>query len=359
MRITSRRTTPVLALAVAVLAVAPMAAAAAPAGDEAEPDVAVSPADDGDDPDTVQPGGPDVEIDADADTTADVDGDADLDTDIDGDDPQPDAGTDDPADGTTEPQLSCPDLLLQVRPGTAPIGDEQAVAITSQSVDADVPGWLFVSWEAADGTELTAVIVERTDGATTLLPGATDAAVSDDLRTGGVPDALSLTFCGTALAAPTSPDEDGSGTDDEDGTDGSTDPSDAATGSTSGSSTPPGPSGTTGSGSAGATSPSGSVDPSDDDRSEVATSSEAPTDDEAAAPDVSSIEPADDGSAPDATSTPEQEPTADVEVLGVQFTNETTGLPAWAIWLGVLAGLVASGAAAVVLLRMRAREVAG
>jgi hypothetical protein len=71
-------------------------------------------------------------------------------------------------------------------------GDDTAVAITSQAIDVEVTGWVQVSWEAAAGTELTAIEVLRPDGTRTTLE------TSD---TGTVSDVLSLTFCGTVDAS--------------------------------------------------------------------------------------------------------------------------------------------------------------
>lgn len=103
----------------------------------------------------------------------------------------------------------CDDVLLQVSP-TSISGDQEAVAITSQQFEADVPGWSQVSWEAAADTTLTGVIV-RTE--------AESVTLTDGIATGTVEDALELTFCGsTAIATPDTDGTDGSdATDDDDG----------------------------------------------------------------------------------------------------------------------------------------------
>ena len=83
---------------------------------------------------------------------------------------------------------SCDDHLVTHTP-TGTEGDGTAVAITSQAVDADQPGWLHAGWQAAEGTELTAVhAVTINEEVVSLAPEAT----------GFVEDVLSLTFCGSA-----------------------------------------------------------------------------------------------------------------------------------------------------------------
>lgn len=83
---------------------------------------------------------------------------------------------------------SCDDHLVTHTP-TGTEGDGTAVAITSQAVDADQPGWLHAGWQAAEGTELTAVhAVTIDEEVVSLAPEAT----------GFVEDVLSLTFCGSA-----------------------------------------------------------------------------------------------------------------------------------------------------------------
>lgn len=100
----------------------------------------------------------------------------------------------------------CDDVLLQVSP-TSISGDQDAVAITSQQFEADVPGWSQVSWEAAADTTLTGVIVRSEAESFTL---------TDGIATGTVEDALELTFCGSTAVA--TPDTEGSdATDENDG----------------------------------------------------------------------------------------------------------------------------------------------
>lgn len=66
-------------------------------------------------------------------------------------------------------------------------GDPAAVALTSQVLVADTPGWERMSWQAADGVELDEVVVTA-DGTTTTLPGT---------PTGDAGPVESITFCGT------------------------------------------------------------------------------------------------------------------------------------------------------------------
>jgi len=93
---------------------------------------------------------------------------------------------------TVAPGEVCDDVLLTVSREMIR-GNEAAVSITSQTLVDDVDGWEQVSWEAADGTTLTAVGV-RTDGLPVKLFG--------DLDTGTVEDALELTFCGETTVEP-------------------------------------------------------------------------------------------------------------------------------------------------------------
>jgi hypothetical protein len=95
--------------------------------------------------------------------------------------------------GTTTPQAApvaavaeCDDLLSVITP-TRTQGDALAVAITAQALDADVPGWSNVGWEAAEGTRLRAVLVTGRDGTVTQVRDTTSAT-----------DVASLSFCGTA-----------------------------------------------------------------------------------------------------------------------------------------------------------------
>ena len=79
----------------------------------------------------------------------------------------------------------CDDLLAVATP-KAFEGDDEAVAITAQAFDRDVPGWSNVGWEPAAGTTLRTVFVTGTDGTVTEAGNATSAT-----------DVASLTFCGT------------------------------------------------------------------------------------------------------------------------------------------------------------------
>jgi hypothetical protein len=72
-------------------------------------------------------------------------------------------------------------------------GDDLTVAITSQSLQADVPGWGHISWQAAPTTSVTAVVVTGPDGTTTLTGGG--------LASGTITDVLAVTFCGTVATA--------------------------------------------------------------------------------------------------------------------------------------------------------------
>lgn len=106
-----------------------------------------------------------------------------------------------PAAVAQQAGASCDDPLLTVSPDGSR-GDPSAVAISSQQFEAETPGWSQVSWEAAETTTLTAVIV-RTD--------AQDITLTDDLSTGTANDALELIFCGSIAAV----DPDGDPADDD------------------------------------------------------------------------------------------------------------------------------------------------
>lgn len=102
----------------------------------------------------------------------------------------------------------CDDHLVTHTP-TGTEGDGAAVAITSQLVDADQPGWVHAQWAAAEGTELTAVL------ALTLDEEVQELAPESS---GFVEDVLSLTFCGTTASeegAEETDDSEASGQDDE------------------------------------------------------------------------------------------------------------------------------------------------
>ncbi|MGM0386858.1 MAG: hypothetical protein ACQERF_12890, partial [Actinomycetota bacterium] len=93
-------------------------------------------------------------------------------------------GTDDGADGGGP----CPDALVTFT-RAATVGDDQAVALTAQSVERDTEGWEMVGWETAAGTQLSAVVATDRDGAIHRLGVAV---------TGVAEEVVSLTFCGTA-----------------------------------------------------------------------------------------------------------------------------------------------------------------
>lgn len=102
----------------------------------------------------------------------------------------------------------CADHLVTHAPEGSQ-GDASAVAITSQAIDEDQPGWIRVSWSAAAGTELTAVIAQTVDEETVALAPDADG-FAEDVR--------SLTFCGSVAdqAEDDAAGEDGAG-DDQDG----------------------------------------------------------------------------------------------------------------------------------------------
>lgn len=70
-------------------------------------------------------------------------------------------------------------------------GDTSSVAITSQVLVADVPGWETVAWEATEGVEVDQVVVENTEG----------TVVVDGGRSGQLGPATALTFCGDQITA--------------------------------------------------------------------------------------------------------------------------------------------------------------
>lgn len=94
-------------------------------------------------------------------------------------------------------EAPCSDLLVTQRP-TGTDGDASAVAITAQTLDAGLPGWSNVAWEAAPDVVLDAVQAADVDGHWRSLPatGSGDAA-------GGV---TALRFCGT-VAPPARADD--------------------------------------------------------------------------------------------------------------------------------------------------------
>jgi hypothetical protein len=76
-------------------------------------------------------------------------------------------------------------------------GDTAAVAITSQTLSADVEGWERVGWQAADETAVTAVTLVREDG--------TEHRTDGDLATGMAEHVLEVRFCGTQADAAEAP----------------------------------------------------------------------------------------------------------------------------------------------------------
>jgi hypothetical protein len=94
------------------------------------------------------------------------------------------------ADVATAPTDGCERVLVTHSP-TGSQGDLTSVAITSQVLVADVPGWETVAWEATDGVEVDKVLVENEQGTLTL----------DGSTQGQAGPATSLTFCGDAITA--------------------------------------------------------------------------------------------------------------------------------------------------------------
>ena len=92
----------------------------------------------------------------------------------------------------------CDDALVTfTRDGTT--GDDTAVALTSQAVEQGVTGWEMITWQAAPGTSIRAILVTLRNGQLVEVP-ATD--------TGTVEDVAAITFCGTLSGA-----KDGDGSD--------------------------------------------------------------------------------------------------------------------------------------------------
>ena len=99
---------------------------------------------------------------------------------------------------TTQPvEDICDGVIFRVTPNDLE-GDDTAVAITSQQLDADVDGWTQVSWEVNEGTELTGITLRTEAGTTTLV---------SDLEAGTVEDVLELYFCGTSAGEPSDGEE--------------------------------------------------------------------------------------------------------------------------------------------------------
>jgi hypothetical protein len=204
---------------------------------------------------------------------------------------------------------SCDDLLAVAFPEGVE-GDANAVSITAQAIDRDLPGWSNVAWKPAQGTTLREVIVTGTDGTLTSLTDGTDNAL----------DVATLTFCGTvdrsanggggsgatppgtpAVTVVTPPNSPSPTTP---GTDGTTNTDSTTNGTTNGASGTTGTGGTTSTGST--------------------TSTPAATDEaDPEVPGVVTVEPPE---APDGDATvadaPEPEPEEEAEVLGIQLVQE-------------------------------------
>ncbi len=273
-----------------------------------------------------------------------------------------DSGDGDDADtGGDAGGVCAPELVTHTPDGSS--GVEVAVAITSQAIDKGVAGWISVSWQVADGAELTGLTVTEIDGSVSTL--------TDDIDSGSLFDVAELRFCGSydgeVSVSPEPPvEDDDEGTDDDAGsggsggddtTDGTDDDGSSTGGGTDGST---GGSGDDGSGSAGEsddTGGSGSTDGpkagaddgSGDDHEVV--SVPAP-EDELDLGDEVSLESAESEAETDADSAEDtvgdDVTEEDTEVLGVQLTREDPepgGAPAWLIIAGVvLLGLVGYGA---------------
>lgn len=82
--------------------------------------------------------------------------------------------------------VGCPDPLVVHRPDGS-VGATAAVAITSQALARDEPGWTSVGWQAAPGTQLTTIVV-TTPSRVQRQPGE---------PSGTARGVLELAFCGT------------------------------------------------------------------------------------------------------------------------------------------------------------------
>lgn len=85
----------------------------------------------------------------------------------------------------------CSPLVTHTPTGSQ--GDTAAVAITSQVLEADTPGWARAGWQAAEDVTVTKVTVVREDGS--------EHRGRGNLQSGMAEDVLELRFCGTAGAA--------------------------------------------------------------------------------------------------------------------------------------------------------------
>lgn len=102
-----------------------------------------------------------------------------------------------PAAAESDP---CADLLVTHAPDGS-TGDLDAVAITSQALERDQPGWSRVGWAASADTSVRVVQVVGADHTRTL-----EAA-----DTGSAEEALELRFCGTRDGADPSAADDAAG----------------------------------------------------------------------------------------------------------------------------------------------------
>lgn len=62
-----------------------------------------------------------------------------------------------------DPGPDCDELVTYSATAGAQ-GDQRAVAITSQSLDAEIAGWGHISWEAAPSTSVAAVVATGPTG---------------------------------------------------------------------------------------------------------------------------------------------------------------------------------------------------
>ncbi len=279
-------------------------------------------------------------------------------------------GGDDP-DADTD-GVCTPELVTHSPDGST--GVEVAVAITSQAIDKGVDGWISVSWQVADGAQLTGLTVTEIDGSVSTLTA--------DIDSGSLFDVDELRFCGSydgeVSVQPEPPvvddgettddgaGSDGAGSDGGGSVDGAKDDGGTATGGGTAGSTGGGTDGSTGgsgndgSGSAGGsddTAGSASTDSADDGTDGGSGSGDDPEVVSVPAPEdeldlgaEATLESTEiDGSAPDGGDAASDDVAEEeTEVLGVQLTRddpEPGGAPAWLIIAGVaLLGLVGYGA---------------
>ncbi len=214
---------------------------------------------------------------------------------------------------------TCAPVLLTATPEQSS-GTAAAVAITAQAVDADVEGWLRVSWEAQPGAQLSAITVHTGTGSFTF---------ADQIDHGTLDEVLELTFCGTYEAPVEEPEPEVDEGDAPGGTSG---------GSNGGSAGGPG-SGSTGTATGGGSSPGSSTSTStpppdaDDEADELPAVVEVPTPPAPTATDAAG-EAEVVGDAVD----------DDVEVLGVQLTREPDAAGGiGAGWIATIVALLLAG----------------